>query len=80
MSSDPLFRCPVCRARQTLADTCRRCEADLRLVARAHRRIAYLLSQQQLAHDEPDAARLQRIGAELIILAPRMDRARNDEQ
>lgn len=35
MSDESAFRCPVCRAVQTLRETCRRCQADLRLVMRS---------------------------------------------
>lgn len=70
MSDDPAFRCPVCRARQTLRETCRRCQADLRLVARAHRRVAYLTAQREQARGNGDRE-LERIFAdELHWLAP----------
>ena len=39
------FRCPVCRARQVLAEECRRCKADLKLVYRARKRLEYLNQQ-----------------------------------
>lgn len=68
MSDEPSFRCPVCRATQTLRDVCRRCEADLSLVARAHRRLAWL--KQSLAQAEGDSAQLRRLKAELRWLAP----------
>jgi hypothetical protein len=80
MSNDLSFKCPVCRARQVLANACRRCNADLRLVARAHRRVAHLLAQHRIARDEPNAARRQSIEAELNILSPSVSRARDDEQ
>jgi hypothetical protein len=64
------FRCPVCRARQTLRDECRRCRADLRLVARAHRRAHYLLAQRQQARTSGDVHRERLIAAELAQLAP----------
>jgi primosomal protein N' len=79
MSNDLSFRCPVCRARQELADTCRRCNADLRLVARAHRRVAYLLSRKQIARNDGDTLRQQSIEAELKILAPNVYTARDNK-
>lgn len=39
------FRCPVCRAKQVLSEECRRCKADLKLVYRARKRLAYLNRQ-----------------------------------
>ncbi len=71
MSNDPSFQCPVCRARQTLRDTCRRCTADLRLVVRAHRRVAHLVAQRQRAQAEGDWLREQAVAVELSLLAPR---------
>jgi hypothetical protein len=68
MSDEPSFRCPVCRASQDLRDVCRRCQADLSLVVRAHRRLAWL--RQSLAEAGDDVARVQRIEAELRWLAP----------
>ena len=66
------FRCPVCRAAQILQDTCRRCQADLRLVVGAHRRWAYLQQQQQRTETAPaDDEYQERIAAELRWLAPR---------
>ena len=70
MSDDPEFRCPVCRARQTLRETCRRCQADLRLVARAHRRVAYLRGQREQARMSGDRERERTLAAEVRWLAP----------
>jgi len=39
------FRCPVCRARQPLQNSCRRCSADLSLVVTVRNRIGFVLSQ-----------------------------------
>lgn len=74
MSDDPAFRCPVCRAKQTLRETCRRCKADLRLVARVHRRMAYLMAQQEQARESGDREREQILAAELQWLAPTRSR------
>jgi len=38
------FCCPVCRAKQELNASCRRCAADLTLVVKARQRLAYLHS------------------------------------
>ncbi|MEX0867273.1 MAG: hypothetical protein WD030_07935 [Pirellulales bacterium] len=70
MSSELEIRCPACRARQTLRDACRRCAADLRLVARAHRRAAWVVEQRRLAYDGGDFERAQMLAAELEQLAP----------
>lgn len=40
--STPDFRCPVCRARQELSETCRRCQADLTLAVKIRQRLWYL--------------------------------------
>lgn len=71
MSNNPSFRCPVCRARQTLRDECRRCEADLRLLVRAHRRVAFLVAERQQARASGNVSREQAIAAELNLLAPK---------
>jgi hypothetical protein len=70
MFDDPGFRCPVCRAAQTLRETCRRCQADLRLVALAHRRLAHLKRQRAQAQASGDYERELRLAAELQWLAP----------
>ncbi len=70
MSSEPSFRCPVCRAGQTIRDQCRRCQADLRLVAAAHRRVAYLKDQRQQARSRGDRPREEALSAELRLLMP----------
>ena len=70
MSDEPAFRCPVCRAAQTLRETCRRCQADLGLVARAHRRLAYVKRQQAQAQAGGDVERQRSLAAELLWLAP----------
>ncbi|WP_010582037.1 hypothetical protein [Schlesneria paludicola] len=71
MSDEPDFRCPVCRAAQTLRETCRRCQADLSLVVRAHRRLAYLKQQQRAqALARGDGQCDPQLAAELRWLAP----------
>lgn len=70
MSDDSPFRCPVCRASQTLRETCRRCQADLRLVARAHLRLAYVRRRQAEALSRGDGDLEQILAAELHWLAP----------
>jgi hypothetical protein len=70
MSADLTFRCPACRARQTLREQCRRCKADLGLVARAHRRVAYLVNEQHQARLCGERERERIISAELLWLAP----------
>lgn len=70
MSDDTAFRCPVCRAAQTLRETCRRCQADLRLVARAQRRAAYLRREREQAQMRGDRQRARLLAAELHWLAP----------
>lgn len=70
MSSDPAFHCPVCRAKQTLAETCRRCKADLRLVVRARRRVDYLRSQFEQAIARGDTQQAETLSAELRWLKP----------
>ena len=70
MSAETAFRCPVCRAAQTLRENCRRCRADLRLVARAHRRLAYVKRQRARAQASGDLDRQRSLAAELLWLAP----------
>jgi hypothetical protein len=70
MSDESAFRCPVCRAAQTLRETCRRCQADLRLVMRAHRRLAYLKHQRTQAQTTGDDDRERSLADELRWLAP----------
>lgn len=70
MSNEPPFRCPVCRATQALSATCRRCRADLGLVARARERLRYVLRLQAAARDGGDPAQVQRLHAELRWLSP----------
>jgi hypothetical protein len=67
---EKVFRCPVCRATQTLQPECRRCKADLGLSVRARQRLAYLLEQRKLADLEGDGDRGQQIQDELNLLAP----------
>jgi len=68
MSDNPDFRCPVCRARQPLRETCRRCEADLRLVVRARLRMAYL--KKQMAQASGHYEREQQFRNELRWFTP----------
>jgi hypothetical protein len=71
MSDESTFRCPVCRASQTLRETCRRCQADLRLVVQARRRLAYVKLLRAEALASGDGAREQQLATELHWLAPR---------
>jgi hypothetical protein len=71
MSAEPPFRCPVCRATQPLSETCRRCQADLRLVMRARLRLAYVKRQRVEAIASGDRVREQIWSRELRWLAPR---------
>ncbi len=70
MFAEAEFRCPVCRAAQTLRETCRRCQADLSLVVRARRRLDYVKRQQSHSRANGDEQREQRLAAELRWLAP----------
>jgi hypothetical protein len=70
MSNKPDFRCPVCRAKQPLQDNCRRCKADLRLVVRARRRVACLLSEIEQVQASGNQKREELLWAELQWLAP----------
>lgn len=74
MSADAPFQCPVCRASQTLRDTCRRCKADLSLVVRAHRRLAYVNREIDEAFSRGDLAREEAFSREQLWLAPARDR------
>jgi hypothetical protein len=73
MSDEMTFRCPVCHATQTLRDTCRRCQADLRLLARAKRRVAFVKCLSEQARSSGDEARERTLAAELRWLLPRSD-------
>jgi hypothetical protein len=70
MSNNLDFRCPVCRAQQTLRATCRRCDADLRLVVSARCRIEYLLTEIEVAQASGNHHRKASLAAELKWLAP----------
>ena len=70
MSDEPAFRCPVCRANQSLRETCRRCGADLRLIVRSRRRLDYLLSERDKARAAGDREREEQIIRELRWLSP----------
>lgn len=70
MSADSSFRCPVCRASQTLRETCRRCQADLGLVMRAHLRLAYVKRQQAETIAHSDREREQILAGERRWLDP----------
>jgi len=70
MSNSRSFHCPVCRAKQTLRATCRRCNADLRLVASACRRIEYLLTEMETAQASGNRQREASLAAELQWLDP----------
>jgi len=70
MSADSSFRCPVCRASQTLRETCRRCQADLGLVMRANLRLAYVKRQQAEAIAQRQGERGQMLAGERRWLDP----------
>ncbi len=70
MSAEPPFHCPVCRAAQTLRETCRRCQADLGLVVSAHLRLAYVKRQHAEAILRGDRVRESALANELRWLAP----------
>jgi len=70
MSNEPVFRCPVCRAPQTLRACCRRCQADLALVVRAYRRVEFLKRQHELAQARSDHEQAADVLAELRWLKP----------
>jgi len=70
MSSNPDFRCPVCRAKQPLQTTCRRCKADLHLVAVARRRVEYLCAEIEKAQASGNHRREQHLALELQWLTP----------
>lgn len=70
MSDDLIFRCPVCRARQPLQETCRRCAADLRLVVRAQLRLAYIKEQLAQLRTSDDHERRQQLTREQRWLSP----------
>jgi hypothetical protein len=80
MSAEPTFRCPVCRASQPLRETCRRCQADLSLVVRAHRRLTHLKGLQAETLASGDGERAQEIKTELRWLAPSVDRLTDAER
>jgi hypothetical protein len=75
MSAESTFRCPVCRASQTLREECRRCQADLSLVVRARRRLSHLIMRRGEARSAGDDERSRQIDAELRWLAPSNMRA-----
>lgn len=70
MSDDPTFRCPVCRASQTLRETCRRCQADLSLIVRARRRMEYVERMKAKLLAQGELTQAQQLAAELQWLAP----------
>lgn len=70
MSADSSFRCPVCRAAQPLQETCRRCQADLRLVMRARLRLNDVKQKYAAAADRGDRVSAQDALAELRWLSP----------
>ncbi len=72
MSNDVGFACPVCRAKQTPAVTCRRCKADLQLLCRALDRVAFLKSAWAAAIDDADLDRAAKYERELRWLAPKV--------
>jgi hypothetical protein len=70
MSDELHYRCPVCRASQTLSAACRRCRADLGLVVRAYRRLAYVKCQHAEALSCGDRERAKLLDDERRWLAP----------
>ncbi len=70
MSAESVFRCPVCRAAQPPQELCRRCQADLSLVLRARRRLAYVQEQRELALARGDDEREAQFAVELRWIAP----------
>jgi len=64
------FRCPVCRARQTLQPECRRCHADLTLVVKARHRAEHLFVALQQAREDRDFAAQHQLAKELRLLHP----------
>ena len=70
MSDELSFRCPVCRASQALNEECRRCQADLSLVVRAHRRLLYVNQRLREAIESGDQDRERSLQDELRWLAP----------
>ena len=69
-NSSEEFRCPVCKARQTLQPECRRCHADLSLVVKAHQRADHLYVALQQARRERDLTIEHQLTKELRLLAP----------
>ena len=53
-----------------MRETCRRCQADLRLVLRAHLRLAYVKRRQAEAISRGDSECEQTMASELRWLAP----------
>ena len=78
MSNNPIdnspaelkFQCPACRAKQPLQNSCRRCGADLGLLAKAHRRVAWLVEKRRSAPGSGFAAKYE---AELRLLKPAVE-------
>ncbi len=71
VTQEPKFQCPACRASQPLQDTCRRCGADLRLLAKAKRHVAALIKRRESAIRIGDEATAKQIASELKLLQPR---------
>ena len=69
-NSSEEFRCPVCKARQTLQPECRRCHADLSLVVKAHQRADHLYAALKEARQERDFSRQHQLTKELRLFAP----------
>lgn len=55
--SDPTLACPVCRARQPLQASCRRCEADLQLYVKALQSLRLAEQHVAEARSGPDELR-----------------------
>ena len=64
-SDGQTLRCPVCHARQPFQHQCRRCGADLTLLVKAKRRVAYLIDQRDAADQAHDQIRVDRLQKEL---------------
>jgi len=70
ISDDSTFRCPVCRASQTMRAVCRRCQADLGLAVRAYRRREFVIRKRAEAIALGDRERERVLTEELRWLSP----------
>jgi hypothetical protein len=65
------LRCPACRASQHWQDRCRRCNADLSLLVRAHRRLLCLRRRYRQALLTGETGQAARLLAEIRQLHPK---------